>query len=63
MKTLNIMRGYAGLQALLPSVGRNVQEVTPVNGVTIAISKDDADAYRPRLLAQRNVRHARRAAH
>ena len=63
MKTNSILRGYAGLQASLPSVSRNVQEITPNNGITVAVSEDHLVASKPRLLAQRSARHARRLSH
>ena len=63
MKTNSILRGYAGLQAFFPSISRNVQEITPQNGVTVAVSEDDLVASKPRLLAQRSARHARRLSH
>ncbi len=63
MKTNSILRGYAGLQAFLPSVSRNVQEITPQNGITVSVSEEDLVASRPRLLALRAARHARRLSH
>lgn len=63
MKTNNILRGYAGLQAFFPSISRNVQEFTPHNGITVAVSDEDLVASKPRLLAQRSARHARRLSH
>ncbi len=63
MKTLNIMRGYTGLQAFFPTASNNVQEVSPVNKVAISVSDDSAEAYRPRVLTQRAARNARRIAH
>lgn len=60
MKTLNIMRGYTGLQAFFPTASNNVQEVTPVSNVSISASDASIDAYRPRVLEQRSARHARR---
>ncbi|MEL6694045.1 MAG: hypothetical protein AAFQ12_13590 [Pseudomonadota bacterium] len=63
MKTNNIQRGFAGLQAFVPSVSRNVQEITPQNGITVSVSEEDLVASKPRLLAQRTARHARRLSH
>jgi hypothetical protein len=60
MKTLNIMRGYAGLQAFFPTTSNNVQEVTPVSKVSISTSDASIEVYRPRVLEQRSARHARR---
>lgn len=63
MKTINIMRGYTGLQAFFPRVSSNVQEVTTMNPVSLASGDDAGEAYKPRLLTQRSVRQARRFAH
>ena len=63
MKTLNIMRGYTGLQAFFPSTYNNVQEVSPVSKVSISANDASVEAYRPRVLEQRSARHARRFAH
>ncbi|MEL6726961.1 MAG: hypothetical protein AAFP81_13160 [Pseudomonadota bacterium] len=63
MKTINIMRGYTGLQAFFPSVSGNVQEAAPRTQVSIAASNDKNESYRPRLLSQRNARNARRLSH
>jgi len=63
MKTLNIMRGYTGLQAIFPTTSENVQEVTPVSKVSISAGDSSDEAYRPRVLVQRAARHARRFAH
>jgi hypothetical protein len=63
MKTVNILRGYTGLQALFPAIQDNVQEVAPTLNVRPATTSVDAPAYRPRVLSQRAVRTARRAAH
>ncbi|MHA7900190.1 MAG: hypothetical protein ACX94B_10020 [Henriciella sp.] len=63
MKTINIMRGYAGLQAFFPSLSENVQEVAPMNKVSISANTETLDAARPRLLAQRNARLTHRQAH
>ncbi|GAB5454889.1 MAG: hypothetical protein Hens2KO_11180 [Henriciella sp.] len=63
MKTNSILRGYAGLQAFFPSISRNVQEFTPHNGITVSVSEDDLAASKPRILAQRSARHARRLSH
>ncbi|MHA7859228.1 MAG: hypothetical protein ACX94D_14175 [Henriciella sp.] len=63
MKTNSILRGTAGLQSFIPSVSRNVQEITPQNGITVSVSEEDLVASKPRLLAQRSARHARRLSH
>ena len=63
MKTINIMRGYTGLQAFFPSVSGNVQEAAPINQVSVATGDTVEAAYRPRLLSQRNARNARRQSH
>lgn len=63
MKTNSVLRGHAGLQSFIPSVSRNVQEITPQNGITVAVSDEDLVASKPRLLAQRTARHARRLSH
>lgn len=63
MKTLNIMRGYTGLQAFFPTTSDNVQEVTPVSKISISGSDASIVADRPRILTQRTARHARRFAH
>ncbi|MEO1554622.1 MAG: hypothetical protein AAFR82_11890 [Pseudomonadota bacterium] len=63
MKTLNIMRGYTGLQAFFPMTSDNVQEITPTNKITISNGDASIEASRPRVLTQRNARHARRIAH
>ena len=63
MKNTSIMRGYAGLQAFLPSTSKNVQEITPTNKVLVAGDASEIIADRPRVLTQRNARNARRAAH
>ena len=63
MKSVNILRGYAGLQAFFPAVQNNVQESAPTNQVRPASIKEDDAAYRPRVLSQRAARSARRAAH
>lgn len=63
MKNISIMRGYAGLQAFLPSTSKNVQEITPTNKVLVAGDASEIIADRPRVLTQRNARNARRAAH
>lgn len=63
MKTVNILRGYSGLQAFFPVVKENVQETTPTLQVRPATGSDDALTYRPRVLSQRSARTARRAAH
>ena len=63
MKINPILRGTAGLQSFIPSVSRNVQEITPQNGITVAVSEEDLVASKPRLLAQRSARHARRLSH
>lgn len=63
MKTLNIMRGYTGLQAFFPTTSNNVQEVTPLSKVSISASDSSVEAYRPRVLEQRSARHTRRFAH
>ena len=59
MKTINIMRGYSGLQAFFPSVSANVQEAAPRTQVSVARSDDTKESYRPRLLSQRNARVSR----
>ncbi len=63
MKTLNIMRGYTGLQAFFPTVSDNVQEVAPISKVSISANDAPVEAYRPRVLTQRAARQARRFAH
>ncbi|MEL7109313.1 MAG: hypothetical protein AAGL99_08595 [Pseudomonadota bacterium] len=63
MKNISIMRGYAGLQAFLPSTSKNVQEIAPTNKVLVAGDAKEIVADRPRVLTQRNARSARRAAH
>ena len=63
MKINPILRGTAGLQSFIPSVSRNVQEITPQNGITVAVCEEDLVASKPRLLAQRSARHARRLSH
>ncbi|MEM7328848.1 MAG: hypothetical protein AAF437_08930 [Pseudomonadota bacterium] len=63
MKTLNIMRGYTGLQAFFPTTSDNVQEIAPTSKVSISKSDASIEASRPRVLAQRAARHARRFAH
>ena len=63
MKTNSILRGHTGLQAFIPSISKNVQEITPHSGVTIAVSDEDLVASKPRLLATRTARHARRLSH
>ncbi len=63
MKTLNIIRGYTGLQAFFPATSNNVQEVTPVSKISISASDPSIEAYRPRVLIQRAARQARRFAH
>ncbi len=63
MKSLNIMRGYTGLQAFFPATSNNVQEVSPVSNVSISASDASIQTYRPRVLEQRAARHARRFAH
>lgn len=63
MKTINIMRGYTGLQAFFPSLSNNVQEAMPMSKVSIASSDAGTEAYRPRVLSQRNARAARRVSH
>lgn len=63
MKSVNILRGYSGLQAFFPAVQDNVQESAPTNRVRPATSSEDLAVYRPRVLSQRAARSARRAAH
>lgn len=63
MKTINIMRGYTGLQAFFPSVYGNVQETAPISQVSVATNDATEEAYRPRLLSLRNARNARRQSH
>ena len=63
MKSNSIMRGYTGLQAFFPTVGRNVQEIEPVSPVAVAGSAIDVEADTPRLLTKRNARWTRRIAH
>ncbi len=63
MKTSNIMRGYAGLQAFFPSTSKNVQEAQPTSPVKVSVTAAPADADRPHLLAKRSVRWARRSCH
>jgi hypothetical protein len=63
MKSVNILRGYSGLQAFFPVVKENVQEAAPTLQVRPAVASADAPTYRPRVLSQRAARTARRAAH
>ena len=63
MKTLNLLRPSASLQSILPGSEANVQEIERVNPTTVAVSTVAGNDARPRVLAQRNARHARRFAH
>lgn len=63
MKTNPIMRGYTGLHAFFPTIGRNVQEVEPTSSVSVASSPLVVETDTPRLLTKRNARWARRIAH
>ena len=63
MKTNSILRGHSGLQAFLPNISKNVQEISPQTGITITVREEDLVASKPRLLAQRSARHARRLSH
>lgn len=63
MKSVNILRGYSGLQAFFPAVQNNVQEAAPTSQVRPASIANDDAIYRPRVLSQRFARNARRAAH
>ena len=62
MKNISIMRGYAGLQAFLPSTSKNVQEIVPTIKVLVADEASEINSGRLRILTQRNARTARRAA-
>ena len=62
MKPLDLIRRSTALQGVIASNHENVQESEPMNRVSIAMT-DDVFGGRPRLLAQRKARHARRLAH
>lgn len=62
MKPLDLIRRNTALQGGIASNHENIQQSEPMNRVSIAMA-DDAFVGRPRLLAQRNARQARRLAH
>ena len=63
MKSINLLRANTGPQGVFTEVSDNLQEVTQLNKVSVSASPSACDPYRPRILAQRATRHARRFAH
>ena len=63
MKTLNLLRPVDALQSVFSGSEANVQEIERVSPVTVAAAKVAGNDARPRVLAQRNARNARRFAH
>lgn len=63
MKTFNLLRAPASLLSVFPGQVGNVQEIEPVSAVSISAAPIAGNNARPRVLAQRTARQARRFAH